>query len=88
MAAKSRVAPLKQPTITRLELQTAMLHASERPSKKNPDLICVRGSRVLHRQHDRVGMVRSQARSFKTFVSTRTGEIQSKSDPAECKHIH
>jgi hypothetical protein len=31
--------------------------------------------------------IRSQARSFKTFVSTRIGEIQSNSDPLQWKHI-
>ena len=31
--------------------------------------------------------IRSPARSFKAFVSTRIGEIQSNSDPAEWKHI-
>ena len=31
--------------------------------------------------------IRSQARSFKTFVSPRIGEIQNNSNPAEWKHI-
>ena len=34
-----------------------------------------------------LGWIRSQARSFKTFVSTRIREIQSNSDPAEWKNI-
>ena len=31
--------------------------------------------------------IRSQARLYKSFVSTRIGEIQSNSDPAKWKHI-
>ena len=34
-----------------------------------------------------LGWICSRATSFKTFVSTRIGEIQSNSNPAELKHI-
>ena len=75
IAAKSRVAPFKQLTIPRLELKAAV-------QATPPGKTIREESRFVFEK-----VVYFQARSFKTFVSTRTEEIQSNSNPAEWKHI-
>ena len=87
IAAKSRVAPLKQLTIPRLELQAAVL--ATRLGKTIREESRFVFEKVVYFVDSMIvlGWIRSQAGSFKTFVSTRIGEIQSNSDPAEWKHI-
>ena len=87
IAAKSRVAPLKQLTIPRLELQAAVL--ATRLGKTIVEESRFVFEKVVYFVDSTIVLawIRSQARSFKTFVSTRIGEIQSNSDPAEWKHI-
>ena len=88
IAAKSRVAPLKKLTIPRLELQAAVL--ATRLGKTIREESRFVFEKVVYFVDSTIvlGWIRSQASSFKTFVSTRIGEIQSNSDPAEWKHIH
>ena len=87
IAAKSRVAPLKQLTIPRLELQAAVL--ATRLGKTIMEESRFQFEKVVYFLDSMIVLawIRSQARSFKTFVSTRIGEIQSNSDPAEWRHI-
>ena len=87
IAAKSRVAPLKQLTIPRLELQAAVL--ATRLGKTIREESRFVFEKVVYFVDSMIvlGWIRSQARLFKTFVSTRIGEIQSNSDRAEWKHI-
>ena len=78
------MAPLKQLTIPRLELQAA---ASLGKTIREESRFAF--EKVVYFVDSMIVLawIRSQARSFKTLVSTRTGEIQSNSDPAEWKHI-
>ena len=87
IAAKSRVAPLKQLTIPRLELQAAVL--ATRLGKTIREESRFVFEKVVYFVDSMIVLswIRLQARSFKTFVSTRIGEIQSNSNPAEWKHI-
>ena len=75
IAAKSRVAPLKQLTIPRLELQATVL--ATRLGKTIREESRFVFEKVVYFVDSMIvlGWIRSQARSFKTFVSTRIGEI-------------
>ena len=87
IAAKSRVAPLKQLTIPRLELQAAVL--ATRLGKTILEESRFQFEKVVYFLDSMIVLawICSQARTFKTFVSTRIGEIQSNSDPAQWRHI-
>ena len=79
IAAKSRVAPLKELTIPRLELQAAVLASRLQVTIKEESRFT--DSTIV------LAWIRSKARRQKPFVSSRIGEIQSNSDPAQWKHI-
>jgi hypothetical protein len=87
IAAKSRIAPLKQLTIPRLELHAAVL--ATRLGKTIAEESRFQFEKVVYFLDSMIVLawIRSQARSFKTFVSTRIGEIQSNSDTLQWKHI-
>lgn len=87
IAAKSRVAPLKELTIPRLELQAAVLAA--RLYKTIQEECRIQFERVIFFTDSTIvySWIRSQARGFKPFVSVRIGEIQSISDPCQWRHI-
>jgi hypothetical protein len=74
---QSRVAPLKQLTIPRLELQAIVL--ATRLGKTIAEESRFQFEKVVYFLDSMIVLawIRSQARSFKTFVSTRIGEIQS-----------
>ena len=76
IAAKSRVSPLKQLTIPRLELRAAVLASRLAKSIQEESRIQFKDVKFT-----------SPSRSFKPFVSSRVGEIQSNSDPNQWKHI-
>ena len=88
IAAKSRVAPLKELTIPRLELQSAVL--ASRLGKSILEESRLEFERVIYFTDSQIVLawVRSHARNYKPFVSSRVGEIQSNSDPAEWRHIN
>ncbi|XP_028416265.1 uncharacterized protein LOC114540191 [Dendronephthya gigantea] len=86
-AAKSRVAPLKQLTIPRLELQAAVL--ASRLGKTILEETRFQFEKVIYFVDSMIVLawIQSQARSYKIFVSTRVREIQTNSNPAQWRHI-
>ena len=89
VAAKSRVAPLKQLTIPRLELQAAVL--ASRLAKTIVKECTIQFADVKFFTDSSITLawiwIQSPSRSFKPFVSARVGEIQNNSDPSQWKHI-
>ena len=87
VASKSRVAPFKELTIPRLELQAAVLAA--RSGKNICEKARIRFEKVIYFTNSRIilAWIQSQARVYKPFVSVRVGEIQNNSDPSQWKHI-
>ena len=85
--AKSRVAPLKQLTIPRLELQTAVLASRLAKCILDESRIQFESVKFLTDSTITLAWIQCAFRSFKPFVSSRVGEIQSKSDPSQWKHI-
>ena len=72
LAAKSRVAPLKELSIPRLELQAAVLAARLYKSVRSESRI--KFEKVVFFTDSQM-WIRSESRAFKPFVSVRVGEI-------------
>ena len=87
VAAKSRVAPLKELTIPRLELQAAVL--ASRLGKSILEESRLQFERVIYFTDSKIALawICSQARGYKPFVSARVGEIQNNSDPSQWRHV-
>ena len=87
ISAKSRVAPLKELTIPRLELQAAVL--ASRLYKTIIEECCLQLERVIFFTDSMIVLtwIRSQPREFKPFVSSRVAEIQTNCDPSTWRHI-
>ena len=83
----SRVAPLKQLTISRLELQAAVLASrlaktiQEESRIKFKDILFFSDSTIV------LAWIHSTSGSFKPCVSSRVGEIQGNSNPSHWRHI-
>jgi hypothetical protein len=86
VAAKSRVAPLKELTIPRLELQAAVI--GSRLGKTIQEESRFDFERVRYFTDSRVALawIQGQTRNYKPFVSSRVAEIQSNSNPLEWSH--
>ena len=82
IAAKSRVAPLKQLTIPRLEIQAAVLATRLAKSIQEETRIQFQDVKFFTDSTIILAWIQSPSRSFKPFVSSRVGEIQSNSDPS------
>ncbi|XP_046856140.1 uncharacterized protein LOC124449244 [Xenia sp. Carnegie-2017] len=87
VAAKSRVAPLKELTIPRLELQAAVLASRLCKTIQNELLIPLKESVLFTDSAIVLAWIRSQGRRPKPFVSSRIGEIESNVQPAQWRHI-
>ena len=87
VAAKSRVAPLKQLTIPRLELQAAVLASRLAKTIVKECTIEFADVKFFTDSSITLAWIQSPSRSFKQFVSARVGGIQNNSDPSQWKHI-
>lgn len=87
VAAKSRVAPLKQLTVPRLELQAAVLAARLAKAIVQECRIQFEHVKFFTDSTITLAWIQSSSRGFKPFVSSRVGEIQSNSDPSQWRHI-
>ncbi|XP_041453627.1 uncharacterized protein LOC121406824 [Lytechinus variegatus] len=87
VASKSKVAPLKTLTIPRLELQAAVLAA--RLYKSITEEMRLEVEKVMFFTDSMITLqwIKSSARIYKPFVSSRIGEIQTLTDPSSWKHI-
>ena len=80
---KNRIAPRKQLSIPRIELCGAVLAARLR--EKIVEEIDYKFSKVFHLTDSMIvrWQITKESYGFKTFVATRIGEIQRKTDPEE-----
>ena len=87
ISAKSRVAPLKELTIPRLELQAAVI--ASRLYKTIVDECRLQFEKVIFFTDSMIVLtwIRSQSRGFKPFVSSRVAENQTNCDPSTWRHI-
>ena len=87
ITAKSRVAPLKQLTVPRLELQATVLASRLAKSIQEESRIHFNGVTFFIDSMITLGWIQSPSRNYKPFVSARLGEIQINSNPNQWKHI-
>ena len=87
VAAKSRVASLKELTIPRLELQAAVLASRLCKTIEKEVLIQLKESILFTDSAIVLAWIRSQGRRLKPFVSSRVGEIQDNVQPVQWIHI-
>ena len=86
IAATSRVAPLKELTIPRLELQGAVLACLLGQTILEESRLKFEGVRYLSDSKVALAWIQGPSRSYKPFVSSRIGEIQSTSEPSNWSH--
>ena len=87
IAAKSRVAPLKQLSVPRLELQAAVLASRLAKTIQQESRLKFKSVKLFTDSSITLAWLQSPSRSFKPFVSSRVGEIQSNTDPSQWRHI-
>ena len=86
VAAKSRVAPLKEFTIPRLELQAAVLASRLAKSILEETRLKMRRTLFFSDRRVTLAWIQGTPRSFKPFVSRRVSEIQTNSNPTDWHH--
>jgi len=86
VAAKTRVSPLKELSIPRLELQAAVLASRLTKAIREQSRFNFSKSIYLTDSLVVLAWIQSQSRCYKPFVSCRVGEIQSSSEPSEWKY--
>lgn len=86
VVAKARVAPLKELTIPRLELQAAVLGSRLGKSILQESRFNFKRVRYLSDNRVALAWIKGETRSFKPFVFCRAAEIQSNSAPEDWSH--
>lgn len=81
--SKTQVSPLKPMSIPRLELQAAVLGSRLAENIKNEHSIPITDTFLWTDSKTVLCWIRSETRTFKTFVADRVGEIHAKSDPKQ-----
>ncbi|XP_028404826.1 uncharacterized protein LOC114527396 [Dendronephthya gigantea] len=87
VAAKSRVAPLKELTIPRLELQAAVLASRLCKAIEREIRIELQESILFTDSAIVLAWIKNNGKRLKPFVASRVGEIRSNVKPAQWKHI-
>ena len=87
VAAKSRVAPLKQLTVPRLELQAAVLASRLTKTIRKESTIQFKSVHFFTDSTITLAWIKGPSRAFKPFVSAGIGQIQSDSEPSQWRHI-
>ena len=87
ITAKSRVAPLKQLSIPRLELQAAVLTSRLAKTVQQESRIRFQSMKLFTDSTIMLASIQSQSQSFKRFVSACVGEIQTNTDLSQWRHI-
>jgi hypothetical protein len=87
IAAKSRVAPLKELTIPRLELQAAVLASRLCKSIEREIRIELQESILFTDSAIVLAWINNNGKRVKPFVASRVGEIRSNVKPVQWKHI-
>ena len=87
IAAKSRVAPLKQLSIPRLELQAAVVASRLAKTIQEESRMKFQAVKFFTDSTITLAWIQNPSRNFKPFVSARIGEIQNNADPSEWKHF-
>ena len=85
--AKNRVAPLKQLSIPRLELQAAVLAVRMNDTIKRELTIDVNDTTFWSDSSTVLKYIRNESRRFHTFVANRVSEIQDTSSPSQWRHV-
>ena len=85
--AKSRVAPLKQLSVPRLELQATVLASCLAKTIEQESRLLFKSVKLFTDSSITLAWIQSPSRSFKPFVSLRVGEIQSNTDPSQWRHV-
>lgn len=86
VAAKSRVAPLKELTIPRLELQAAVIGSRLGKTVQEESRFEFEKVRYLTDSRVTLAWIQGQTRTYKPFVSSRVAEIQSNTEPTDWSH--
>lgn len=87
ISSKSKVAPLTATSIPRLELMAAILglHLSETVAKSLE--LDLQQTVFWSDSMNVLWWIRGQSRTFKPFVANRIGEIQTKTEPRQWRHV-
>ena len=87
IAAKSRVTPLKQLSVLRLELQAAVLASRLAKTIEHESRLQFKSVKLFTDSSITLAWLQSPSHSFKPFVSSRVGEIQSNTDQNQWRHF-
>ena len=85
--ARNRVAPLKQLSIPRLELQAAVLAVRLHCLVKQELTVTVKGTIFWSDSKTVLQYIANESRRFHTFVANRVSEIHDTTDPTQWRHV-
>ena len=85
--AKGRVAPVRQLTVPRLELQSAVMAVSLGDLIKREHDVTIESTHYWSDSSTVLGWIRSESRRYHTFVANRAAEIQDSSEVGSWRHV-